>query len=153
VTTQTKIDVMQAAVHGKPIERRTRNCNTDAANPWLPAEYPVWDWATWEYRVAEPPQPPPISGWVNVYNFENTNGPYATPEAAKEWAAPGCRRQAYVVERTALARFTGWINLYHDGTTGSRWYPTARTAAENARPGCITQVYVAETTPPLEQVP
>jgi len=51
-TLSEKIAVMQAALEGRPIERKPHGWRT-----WLPVEHPKWDWSLFDYRVQEPLEP------------------------------------------------------------------------------------------------
>ena len=56
------IAVMQAAKEGKEIQFRDR-CNRGTDDNWVDAPSPIWNWATFDYRV----KPEPRRVWVNQY--------------------------------------------------------------------------------------
>lgn len=49
-TTHGMVQIMQAAVDGKPIEYRIRK--TCVKQLWYAATTPIWDWHTYDYRIA-----------------------------------------------------------------------------------------------------
>lgn len=52
-TTKEKIEVMQAFEEGKKVERKPI---TGYAIGWTRSESPQWDWAYYDYRVADEPK-------------------------------------------------------------------------------------------------
>ena len=57
------IAVLQAAKEGKTIQYGARR-NRGTDKNWGDASNPIWDWATYDYRV----KPEPRRIWVNMYD-------------------------------------------------------------------------------------
>jgi len=74
-----KIEVMQAALDGKEIER-----NTGTNNGWQPEPDPDWSWDCWDYRI----KPEPMEFWINVY-VDGEEGVFThySEEAAVDFAS------------------------------------------------------------------
>ena len=64
------IAVMQAAKEGKAIQYRARG-NRGTDENWGDAPSPIWNWATYDYRV-KPAEPRRV--WVNMYGSYSTVG-------------------------------------------------------------------------------
>jgi len=79
-TTAEKIAVMQAFEDGAEIETRF-SCQ------WVMAENPIWNWNSYDYRVAEKP---PRDMWLNFHNSNKNAFAYnhpdkCVPDKGAEW--------------------------------------------------------------------
>ena len=81
------IAVMQAAKEGKAIQYRARG-NRGTDENWDDAPSPIWNWATYDYRV-KPAEPRRV--WVNVYG-DCRGFAHASREQADARARAGVER-------------------------------------------------------------
>lgn len=63
------VTVMQAFKEGKAIQYWAR-CNRSTDENWGDAPNPIWNWASYDYRV----KPEPRRVWVNMYGSHSTVG-------------------------------------------------------------------------------
>lgn len=85
-TLKEKIEVMQAADKGAPIDKASRH------NPhrWVElAECPAFNWVSFDYRVRPAKPVVPSEVWFNIYEDAIIRLPHATKQLADSLASPG----------------------------------------------------------------
>lgn len=75
-----KIEIMQAARAGKPIEYRYRY-RSGPADGWTDCPATTWNWADFEYRVKQVP----LEAWVVLEPSGHPRAVFATLQGAKRY--------------------------------------------------------------------